>query len=412
MPPAIESFVQTLYQTESRRVLATLVRLLKDFDLAEEALHEAFAIALHVWPSEGIPGNPRAWLVSTGRFKAIDQIRKRARFDTLSSSLMNELADASDEELPNEDDFNNDHLRLIFTCCHPSLSTEAQLALTLREVCGLTTEAIAKSFLCKPTTIAQRIVRAKTKIRDAGIPYEIPSEQELSGRLDAVLRVVYLVFNEGYSVSSGTNVTCKNLTSEAIHLGESLCQMMPETECLGLLSLMLLQDSRSQTRSDTEGRLIPLEEQDRSLWDQTQIQRGLALVHEALRRGNPGSYTLQAAIAAIHAEAASVAETDWHEIVGLYQVLLAVSPSPVIELNQAVAIAMRDGAQAGLDMMERLAEHRSLQSYYLFYAARAGLLEKLGRTVDAREAYGLALALTDQGPERAFLFEKLNKLAC
>lgn len=412
MPASIEALINSIYRTESRRVLATLIRLLKDFDLAEEALQEAFTAALHQWPSEGVPQNPRAWLVSAGRFKAIDQIRKRARVNT----SWEDIAEKLEEELhTDEDDYTNNHieddqLRLIFTCCHPSLAHEAQMALTLREVCGLTTEAIARAFLTTPSTLAQRIVRAKNKIRDAKIPYEIPARNELPTRLDAVLHVIYLVFNEGYSASSGTELIRQELAQEAIRLGRLLVHLLPEAEALGLLALMLFQDSRCAARTDCKGDLIRLEDQDRALWDHKQITEGSALIQRALGTGQADVYCLQAAIAALHAEAPSFAATDWAEICGFYDLLLLRNPSPIIELNRAVAIAQRDGAAQGLALLDDLVSRKQLLDYHLLHAARAEFLTQLAQTAAAKIAYEKAISLTTQEPEIRFLSSKLHAL--
>ncbi|ACE85006.1 RNA polymerase sigma factor [Cellvibrio japonicus] len=411
MPARIEALINSLYRSESRRVLASLIRLLKDFDLAEEATQEAFTAALHQWPHEGVPQNPRAWLVSTGRFKAIDQLRRRARFQTTLDDVVDELEEAiSDGEDWDEQLFADDQLRLIFTCCHPSLAPEAQLALTLREVCGLTTEAIARAFLTTPSTLAQRIVRAKAKIRDANIPYEIPGREQLPERLSAVLRVIYLVFNEGYSASSGENLIRHDLTLEAIRLGRLLVQLMPEPEAQGLLALMLIQQARAAARQDEQGDLIRLEDQDRRLWNHAQIAEGSALIRQAFNRGGAGIYSVQAAIAAVHGESPSFAQTDWHEIVGLYDLLLRLTPSPIVELNRAVAVAMRDGPASGLSLIEALAERGHLKDYYLFHAARADLLQQLGQLDAAQQAYRLALALTEQAAEQRFLQRRLTAL--
>ncbi len=400
-----------MYGAESRRVLATLIRLLGDFDLAEEALHEAFAAAIEQWPRDGMPANPRAWLVSTGRFKAIDAMRRRARYDaTLGEyareydSLVTESAQADDQ------DIDDDRLRLIFTCCHPALSPEAQIPLTLREVCGLTTEEIAHAFLTKPATIAQRIVRAKAKIRDARIPYEVPAPSQLSERLDAVLRVIYLVFNEGYSASSGEAVTRAEVSGEAIRLGRLLVELLPEVETRGLLALMLLQESRRAARTSADGDLVLLEDQDRSLWHQDLITEGLALVTRALSTQRIGPYSIQAAIAAVHAAAAEAAKTDWAQIVGLYDVLTRIEPSPIVELNRAVAVAMRDGPLAGLVLIEGLFNRGELADYHLAHAARADMCRRLGRHAEARSFYKSALALTKQEPERRFLEQRLSSL--
>lgn len=411
MPASIEALINGLYRSESRRVLATLIRLLKDFDLAEEALQDAFAAALQQWPADGVPQNPRAWLVSTGRFKAIDHIRRRARFNTSLDDVAEELEEAFSEEQDWSDEhIEDDQLRLIFTCCHPSLAPEAQLALTLREICGLTTESIARAFLTSPSTLAQRIVRAKNKIRDAKIPYEIPARSELPERLDAVLHVIYLVFNEGYSASSGTELIRQELAQEAIRLGRLLANLLPDQEVLGLLALMLLQDSRRNARIDSNGDLIRLEDQNRNLWDRDQIAEGSALIQRALSSGSADIYCLQAAIAALHAEAPSFAQTDWQEICGFYDLLLHLNPSPIIELNRAVAIALRDGPAAGLTLLDDLLARQQLTDYYLLHAARADLLAQLGELDAATAAYGKALELTGQEPERRFLHNKMTSL--
>jgi RNA polymerase sigma-70 factor, ECF subfamily len=410
--------LDSLYRSDSGRILATLIRLLGDFDLAEEAMHEAFAAALSLWPTSGVPGNPRPWLISTARFKAIDTLRRRARFDASQGELVRYLeAQGSSAEKSNkneEDSLEDDRLRLIFTCCHPSLAPEARVALTLREVCGLTTEEIAKAFLTTPRTLAQRIVRAKTKIRETHIPYEVPTPQELPERLGAVLQVIYLVFNEGYSAAAGAEVTRAELTGEAIRLGRLLTELQPEPEVLGLLSLMLLQESRRAARTSPTGELILLENQNRSLWNREQIAEGVALLEKALQYQQKsrrfGSYTLQAAIAAVHAEAESVAATDWGEIVALYDQLLRIQPSSVVELNRAVAIAMRDGPEAGLAHMDAVLEHGELANYYLAHSARADMYRRLGRTAEARSSYEKALALTQQQPERQFLQDRIRQL--
>ncbi len=420
-PEPIRELLDSLYRVESGRILATLIRLLGDFDLAEEAMHEAFAAALSLWPTSGVPGNPRPWLISTARFKAIDTLRRRARFDASQDELARYLeAQGSSAESSNDDgSLEDDRLRLIFTCCHPSLAPEVHVALTLREVCGLTTEEIAKAFLTTPRTLAQRIVRAKAKIREARIPYEVPTPEELPERLGAVLQVIYLVFNEGYSAAAGAEVTRAELTGEAIRLGRLLTELRPEPEVLGsevtgLLSLMLLQESRRAARTSPTGELILLENQDRSLWNREQIAEGVALVEKALGyRGMSrrfGSYTLQAAIAAVHAEAESVAATDWRQIVALYDQLLRIQPSPVVELNRAVAIAMRDGPEAGLAQIDAVLEHGELANYYLAHSARADMYRRLGRPAEARSAYEKALALTQQEPERQFLQERIRQL--
>src|SRR5438552_158304 len=404
--------VEAVYRAESRRVLATLIRLLGDFDLAEEALHDAFASAMEQWPRDGLPSNPRAWLVSAGRFKAIDAMRRRARFDASLGELAERLnADRSDNATERDDEgIEDDRLRLIFTCCHPALPSEARMALTLREVCGLTTEEIARAFLSAPTTVAQRIVRAKAKIKSAKIPYQVPSRADLPDRLDTVLHVIYLVFNEGYSASSGESLTRADLSGEAIRLGRLLMELLPEPEVVGLLALMLLQESRRVARASATGELILLENQDRSLWNRDQITEGLALVRRALSSQPVGPYTLQAAIAAVHAEAPSAAVTDWGQIVELYGLLARVEPSPVVDLNRAVAVAMRDGPLAGLALIEALLARGDLEDYHLVHAARADLCRRLGRTTEAQVSYERALGLTRQEPERRFLQRRLNEL--
>jgi RNA polymerase sigma-70 factor (ECF subfamily) len=407
----VRESVDAIYRTESRRVLATLIRLLGDFDLAEEALHDAFAAALDQWPEEGVPNNPRAWLVSTGRFKAIDAIRRRARFDASLGALAERLdSTTSDPAEQNHEGVEDDRLRLIFTCCHPALSPEASVALTLREVCGLTTEEIARAFLTAPPTLAQRIVRAKAKIRDARIPYQVPSPAELPERLDAVLQVIYLVFNEGYSASSGASLTRSDVSGEGIRLGRLLIELLPEPEAIGLLALMLLQESRRAARTSKTGDLILLEDQDRSLWNRDQIVEGKALLERALSSRRFGPYTLQAAIAAVHAEAPNAAATDWAQIVGLYGLLARVQPSPVVELNHAVAVAMRDGPLAGLELIDAILARGELADYHLVHSARADLCRRLGRTADARASYQKALALSRQAPERRFLERRLREL--
>ena len=401
---------EAVYRAESRRVFATLIRLLGDFDLAEEALADAFRAALEQWPREGVPANPRAWLVSAGRFKAIDGIRRRARFVALDDVA--EQVEAIPDDAPQLDgeDIEDDRMRLVFTCCHPALSPDAQVALTLREVCGLTTEEIALAFLSTAPTLAQRIVRAKAKIRDARIPYQVPTPAELPERLDSVLRVVYLVFNEGYSASSGDSLTRVDLSSEAIRLGRLLVELLPEPEAIGLLALMLLQESRRAARASSAGELVLLADQDRSLWNQAQIAEGSALVERALASRRFGPYTLQAAIAAVHAAAATADATDWSEIVGLYDILLQAEPSPVVELNRAVAVAMRDGPAAGLELVDAILARGDLQDYRLAHAARADLCRRLGDAAQARAAYDRALALTRQEPERRFLERRLAEL--
>ena len=403
--------VDAVYRSDSRHVLATLIRLLGDFDIAEEALHDSFNAALEQWPRDGVPANPRAWLVSTGRFKAIDTIRRRARFEPLPNNIETRLAaDGADPAAWDNESVEDDRLRLIFTCCHPALSPDAQVAMTLREVCGLTTEEVARAFLSSPPTVAQRIVRAKAKIRNARIPYEIPSANDLPDRLDAVLRVVYLVFNEGYSASSGASLTRHDLSSEAIRLGRLLLELLPEPEVAGLLALMLLQESRRAARTSPSGDLVLLEDQDRSLWNREYIKEGLALVQRALSSRRFGSYTLQAAIAAVHAEASSAAGTDWTQIVGLYDVLMRAEPSPVVELNRAVAVAMRDGPAAGLSLIDAILARGDLGNYHLAHAARADLCRRLGRIAEARASYERALSLTEQEPERRFLERRLAEL--
>ena len=408
----VRGVIDTVYRTESRRVLATLIRLLGDFDRAEEALHEAFSAAVEQWPRDGVPASPRAWLVSAGRFRAIDALRRRTRFDASLAALASELEGqtAAPVEWIGEETLEDDRLRLIFTCCHPALQPDAQVALTLREVCGLTTEEIARAFLTAPRTVAQRIVRAKAKIRDARIPYQIPGRTELPDRLDAVLRVVYLVFNEGYSASSGATLTRHDLSGEAIRLGRLLVELLAEPEALGLLALMLLQESRRAARTSPAGELVLLDAQDRSAWDRGLIADGVALVERALGSGPPGPYALQAAIAAVHADAADGAATDWAQIVGLYDVLLRLDPSPVIELNRAVGVAMLDGPAAGLAAVDNILARGELADYHLAHAARADLYRRLGMVGEARAAYRRALELTRQAPERRFLERRLAEL--
>ena len=403
--------VDAVYRADSRHVLATLIRLLGDFDIAEEALHDAFRAALEQWPRDGVPANPRAWLVSTGRFKAIDAMRRRTRFEPLPEDIDKRLvADTDDPEAWNDENIKDDRLRLIFTCCHPALSPDAQVAMTLREVCGLTTEQVARAFLSSPPTVAQRIVRAKVKIRNTRIPYEVPAAADLPDRLDAVLRVVYLVFNEGYSASSGAALTRHDLSSEAISLGRLLVELLPEAEALGLLALMLLHDSRRAARTSPNGELILLADQDRSLWTRDQIAEGLAMVERALAGGQVGPYTIQAAIAAVHASAPNPGATDWGQIVALYDLLERAEPSPVVELNRAVAVAMRDGPAAGLALIDAILARGELSDYHLAHAARADLCRRLGRTAQARASYERALTLTQQEPERRFLEQRLAEL--
>lgn len=401
--------IEALYRTESRRVFATLVRLLGDFDVAEEALHDAFRSALEQWPREGVPANPRAWLVSTGRFKAIDAIRRGARFESLPDDFDDKLAAETPDDLDDES-VADDRLRLVFTCCHPALSPDAQVALTLREVCGLTTEEIAHAFLTPAQTLAQRIVRAKAKIRDARIPYQVPALEELPDRLESVLRVIYLVFNEGYSASSGATLTRHDLSAEAIRLGRLLIDLLPEPEALGLLALMLLQESRRAARSSASGDLILLGQQDRSLWNQDQIGEGSALVQRALVANQIGPYRAQAAIAAVHANSPTAAQTDWAQIVALYDLLSRAYPSPVVELNRAVAVAIRDGPAAGLALIDAILARGELEDYYLAHSARADLCRRLEQIADARASYERALTLTQQEPERRFLERRLREL--
>jgi RNA polymerase sigma-70 factor, ECF subfamily len=408
---AIRDNVEAVYRSESRRILATLIRLLGDFDLAEDALHDAFKAALERWPNEGVPGNPRAWLISTGRFKAIDTMRRRARFDASQAAVAERLeADATEAAVFDNEGVEDDRLRLIFTCCHPALAPDARVALTLREVCGLTTEEIARAFLTTPPTLAQRIVRAKSKIRDARIPYQVPAPADLPDRLDTVLQVIYLVFNEGYSASSGSSLTRPDLSGEAIRLGRLLLDLLPDPEATGLLALMLLQESRRVARTSPAGDLVLLDDQDRSLWNREQIAEGKALVERAFSSRRFGPYTLQAAIAATHAEAPNAAATNWSQIAGLYELLIQVAPSPVIELNRAVAVAMRDGPLAGLDLINAILERGDLTDYQLAHSARADLCRRLGRLAEARASYHRALTLTRQEPERRFLERRLTEL--
>ncbi len=407
----IRKLLDSVYREEAGRILATLIRLLGDFDLAEEAMQDAFAAALERWPKDGAPGNPRAWLISSGRFQAIDTLRRHARFDASQEKIAEQLYAQSTTGMESDDEsLEDDRLRLIFTCCHPALAPEARVALTLREVCGLTTEEIACAFLIPASTLAQRIVRAKAKIREARIPYEVPSSAELPERLDVVLQVIYLLFNEGYSASSGASLTRPDLSGEAIRLGRLLNELILEPEANGLLALMLLHESRRASRTSPSGGLILLEYQDRSLWNRKWIAEGVALVERALKSRRFGPYTLQAAIAAVHSEATSSAATDWPQIVALYSVLARVEPSPVIELNLAVAVAMRDGPEAGLKLIDAILTRGELTAYHLAHAARADLCRRLGKTAEARSAYEKALALTQQEPEQRFLQNRLQEL--
>jgi RNA polymerase sigma-70 factor, ECF subfamily len=402
--------VDAVYRSESRRILATLIRLLGDFELAEDALHDAFSAALERWPKEGIPANPRAWLVSAGRFRAIDAMRRRARFDASQAAIAEQLGAETRDAVTFESENIDDRLRLIFICCHPALPAEARVALTLREVCGLTTEEIAHAFLAVPSTLAQRIVRAKAKIRDMRIPYQVPLPPELPNRLDTVLQVIYLVFNEGYSASWGESLTRSDLSGEAIRLGRLLVELLPEPEAIGLLALMLLQESRRLARTSLAGDLILLEDQDRSLWNRDQIAEGKALVERALSSRRVGSYTLQAAIAGVHADAPNAAATNWAQITGLYDLLLHLEPSPVVELNRAVAVAMRDGPATGLALIDAILARGDLADYHLVHAARADLCRRLGRTAETRASYERALTLARQQPERRFLERRLAEL--
>jgi RNA polymerase sigma-70 factor (ECF subfamily) len=407
----VRESLDAVYRADSRRILATLIRLLGDFDLAEDAVHDAFAAALECWPREGVPANPRAWLVSTGRFKAIDALRRRARFDASQERIIEQLESGPGATMAGaEVSVEDDRLRLIFTCCHPVLPPEARVALTLREVCGLTTEEIARAFLTTAPTLAQRIVRAKTKIREARIPYQVPSPEELPGRLGTVLQVVYLVFNEGYAASSGTSLTRADLSAEAIRLGRLLRELLPEPEVIGLLALMLLQESRRPARTSPTGELVLLEAQDRRRWNREQIAEGVELVERALLTRRFGPYTLQAAIAAVHSEAATAAATDWPQIVALYDLLARAEPSPVVELNRAVAVAMRDGAEAGLALIDAIFGRGELTGFHLAHSARADLCRRLGRISEARAAYESALALARLEPERQFLEKRLREL--
>ena len=406
----VRESIESLYRVDSGRILATLIRLLGDFDLAEDSMHEAFAAALDLWHKNGIPANPRPWLISTARFKAIDSMRRRARFDASQQDLIRHLEAQSIQEPQQDEGIEDDRLRLIFTCCHPSIPPEAHVALTLREVCGLTTEEIARAFLLRPPTLAQRIVRAKAAIREQGIGFQMPLPSDLPERLAAVLQVIYLVFNEGYSAAAGTEIVRAELTREAIRLGRLICDLLPEPEALGLLALMLLQESRRAARTSPAGDLILLEQQDRALWDRAQMTEGIALVEKSLKTHRFGSYTLQAAIAAVHAEAGSAATTDWRQIVMLYNRLARIQPSPVVELNRAVAIAMCEGPEAGLRLIEGLMARDEMATYHLAHSARADLCRRLGRTTEARSSYQKALTLTQQEPERRFLEERLRHL--
>ncbi|MFL5598739.1 MAG: RNA polymerase sigma factor [Gemmatimonadaceae bacterium] len=409
MPAQVREQVEEIYRSDSRRVLATLIRLLGDFDLAEEAMHDAFAVAVEKWAETGIPANPRSWLISTGRFKGIDRLRRGARLEEINPSMIDRL-EGTQAPQRDDDEVEDDRLRLIFTCCHPALSADAQIALTLREVCGLATEEVAHAFLTPPPTIAQRIVRAKSKIRDARIPYEIPSRPDLPERLDSVLHVIYLVFNEGYLASSGDSLTRADLSGEAIRLGRLLVQLLPEPEAIGLLALMLLHEARRASRTTATGEMILLDDQDRSLWNRAQIDEGVELVEAAIRSHRFGPYTLQAAIAAVHAEARDSKSTDWRQIVGLYDVLLRTDPSPVIELNRAAAVAMSDGPEAGLALIDAILVRGDLAEYHLAHAARGDLNRRLGRTEQAIASYETALRLATQEPERRFLARRLEEL--
>jgi len=410
MAESIRETVDAVYRSDSRRVFATLIRLLGDFDLAEEALHEAFASAVEQWPRDGVPANPRAWLVSAGRFKAIDVLRRRARFDASLEAIAERFDATSNSSSDSDEGVEDDRLRLIFTCCHPALRPDAQVALTLREVCGLTTEAIASAFLSAPPTLAQRIVRAKAKIRDARIPYQVPAREELPERLETVLQVIYLVFNEGYAASSGESLTRPDLSGEAIRLGRLLLELLAEPEVQGLLGLMLLHESRRAARTSSTGELVLLEQQDRAKWNQSQIAEGKSLVERALASGRFGPYTLQAAIVAVHADAPSTAATDWPQIVALYDVLARATPSPVVELNRAVAVAMRDGPAAGIELIDDILARGELADYHLAHSARADFCRRLGRADEARHSYRQALALARQEPERRFLEGRLAEL--
>jgi RNA polymerase sigma-70 factor, ECF subfamily len=411
VPVSSDGLIESAYREHSRKVLATLIRLLGDFDLAEEALHDAFIAAADRWPREGLPGNPSAWLVSAGRFKAIDKLRRRARFNAMEAELADQLtADAEEGEEMEATSIKDDQLRLIFTCCHPALPQPAQVALTLRELCGLTTEEIARAFLARPPALAQRIVRAKARIREDKIPYEVPELSALPERLDTVLRVIYLVFNEGYSAHSGETLTRTDLSGEAIRLGRLMLDLLPQAETMGLLALMLLHESRRPARTTADGEVVLLADQDRTLWDRALMAEGFDLIERAFATRQIGPYTLQAAIAAVHARAGTAEETDWAEIVGLYDVLMRAAPSPVVRLNRAVAVGMRDGPQAGLALVNGLIEEGKLTDYHLTYAAQADFYRRAGETDAAREAYERALALALQEPERRFLQQRLREL--
>ena len=403
--------IESVYRRESRRVLATLARKLWDIDLAEEALHEAFVAALEAWRRDGIPDNPRAWLVSTARFKAIDALRRKGRLSDSHAEVAKRLASVAETNLARRDEeIEDDRLRLIFTCCHPAIDRKVQIPLTLREVCGLTTEEIASAFLTSPTTMAQRLVRGKSKIRDAGIPFTIPERSELPERLEAVLAVIYLVFNEGYSASQGESHTRADLTAEAIRLARLVLELLPDPEVMGILALMLLHESRRGARTNAQGEIILLEDQDRRLWDHRLIAEGKALIERSFASQWIGAYTLQAAISAVHADAATAEATDWNRIVGLYDVLLRAAPSPVVELNRAVAVAKRDGPLAGLGIIEAILERGALGDYYLAHAARGELLRQLGRMAAARDSLEIALSLAKQEPERRFLLHKIETI--
>jgi RNA polymerase sigma-70 factor, ECF subfamily len=407
----VRQIVEGVYRTESRQVLATLIRLLGDFDRAEEAMHEAFAAAVEQWSRDGVPEKPRAWLISAGRFRAVDAMRRRARFDASLTELANRLDEVARANAARDEELEDDRLRLIFTCCHPALAFSVQVALTLREVCGLTTEEIASAFLTAAPTMAQRIVRGKAKIRDARIPYQVPTETELPDRIDSVLAVVYLVFNEGYSASSGSTVTRSDLSEEAIRLGRLLVDLLPDPEAIGLLALMLIQESRRAARTSADGDIILLEDQDRSLWDRARITEGMSLVERAISSQRYGVYTIQAAIAGVHAAAPTAAETEWGQMVAWYDVLMAAAPSPIVELNRAVAVAMRDGPQPGLELVDAILARGELADYHLAHAARADLCRRLGRPADARDSYQRALALVRQEPERRFLERRLHEVS-